>query len=227
MLIAIDTATRFASVCLYDEQGIVEEHAWRSNNNHSVETLPVIHNMLTRQGIVSSDIAAIAVVTGPGSFTGLRIGMSIGKGLALALGIPILGIPTLDVTAYAAGDPGMPVLAVLEIGRNRICVGRYTFQEGLPVLDQDTLLVSTQEWVADASEPVFVTGEISEKLATRLLAQDNAENISLSSMAGSIRRSGYLAELAWERFSAGESDNLDTLSPVYAHHPQSGTGSEA
>jgi tRNA threonylcarbamoyladenosine biosynthesis protein TsaB len=133
MLLAIDTATRTASVALYDATGILSEHSWRSNNRHTVETAPAIAAMLSQLGVGPEALRGVAVTTGPGSFTGLRIGMSIAKGLCLALGIPILGVPSLDVTAYAAGDPGGPVMAVLEAGRGRICVARYHFVDGLPV----------------------------------------------------------------------------------------------
>jgi len=109
---------------------------------------------------------------------------------------------------------------VLGAGRGRICVGTYHFEEGLPVQEGETRLVSMTEWVVQADGPVLVAGEVSAELAQRLLAQPNADNIAISSWAGSLRRAGYLAELAWDRLQEGRADDLDTLSPVYA--PSSG-----
>ena len=110
MLLAIDTATRYASIALYDDAGIVAEQSWRSENNHSVEVMPAIERLLSLQQLSPEDLTALAVAQGPGSFTGLRIGMSIAKGFCLALDIPIIAIPTLDSVVYAAGDPAVPSL---------------------------------------------------------------------------------------------------------------------
>ncbi len=215
MLLAIDTATRFASVALYDLTGVLAEQSWRSANNHSVEVMPAIASMLARQELTASALTAVAVAKGPGSFTGLRIGVSIAKGLCLALDIPIIGIPTLDVVTYAVGDPGCSVLSVLEAGRGRICVARYRFEDGLPIQEGETELCRASEFVVQADQPVLVAGEISTELAERLLRQPDAANMAISSLAGSVRRASYLAELAWERFLDGQVDDLDTLSPIY------------
>jgi len=220
MLLAIDTATRHASLALFDATGVISEQSWCSESNHSVETMPAIARMLSQQRLEPRSLTGVALATGPGSFTGLRIGMSIAKGLCLALDIPIVGIPTLDIITYAVGDPGGPVLAVIEAGRGRICVGTYHFEEGLPVQEGETRLVGMTEWVVQADDPVLVAGEVSAELAQRLLAQPNAGNIAISSWAGSLRRAGYLAELAWDRLQEGRTDDLDALSPVYA--PSSG-----
>jgi tRNA threonylcarbamoyladenosine biosynthesis protein TsaB len=109
MLLAIDTATRHASVALYREAdagadapgGVLAEYTWYSANRHSVQLAPTVDEMLRRQGLSAMDLTAVGVALGPGSFTGLRIGVSVAKGLCLALGIPIVGVPTLDAMAYA------------------------------------------------------------------------------------------------------------------------------
>ncbi|NLG51773.1 MAG: tRNA (adenosine(37)-N6)-threonylcarbamoyltransferase complex dimerization subunit type 1 TsaB [Chloroflexi bacterium] len=226
MLLAIDTATRFASVALYNDSGVVAESSWRSANNHSVELAPAIAEMMARQKLTPQDLEAVAIAKGPGSFTGLRIGMSIAKGLCLALDIPIIGIPTLDITTYAVGDPGGRVLAVLEAGRGRIGVASYRFEDGLPVAEGDVELVRASQWQVQADEPVLIAGEVSAELAERLLQQPDAENISISSLAGSVRRAGYLAELAWDRLLDEAVDDLDTLSPVYLRSPAPAAATE-
>ena len=224
MLLAIDTATRYASLALFGDTGVVSEQSWRSKNNHSVEMMPAIARMLSQQRLQPRCLTGVAVARGPGSFTGLRIGMSIAKGLCFALDIPIVAIPTLDIITYAVGDPGGPVFAVLEAGRGRICVAPYRFEEGVPAQEREIELVKASEWVVEAEEPTLVAGEVNAELAERLLMQPNAVNIAISSVAGSLRRAGYLAELAWDRLEDGTSDDLDSLSPIYAHYPSGTAG---
>ena len=215
MLLAIDTATRFASVAIYDASGVVSEESWRSANNHSVEMMPGIAAMLARQQLAANCLTAVAVAKGPGSFTGLRIGMSIAKGFCLALDIPIIAIPTLDIITYAVGDPGVRVLSMLEAGRGRICVASYRFENGLPIQEGETDVCKASEFVLQADDPVLLAGEITTELAERLLEQPDAGNIAISSLAGSVRRASYLAELAWERLLDSQVDDLDTLAPIY------------
>ncbi len=222
MLLAIDTATRWASLALYNDSGVISEFNWRCAGNHTVEVMPAIALMLNQAQAKPENIEAVAVAKGPGSFTGLRIGMGIAKGLCLSLKIPIIAIPTLDITAYAVGDPGGLVYAVLELGRDRICVSQYLYEDGLPVLHAEPAIQDVQGWQPEAPEPVVLTGEISAELAERLLRYPQADNYAISSLSASVRRAGYLAELAWQRWQKGEIDDLDSISPIYLHQPGSG-----
>ncbi len=221
MLLAVDTATRSASVALFDATGLLAENNWRSRNNHSVEVMPAIHAMLSQQGVDVTSLQAVAVAEGPGSFTGLRIGMSIAKGLCFALDVPILAVPTLQISAYATGDPGCPIYAVLEAGRGRISVGAYRFREGIPALQGEIALVSEAQWVVPAEENALVVGELNSALVERLRQQPGAERIGFLPVASSLRRAGYLAELAWKRLQRGDVDEVDSLSPVYTSLPSS------
>ena len=222
MILAIDSATRTASIALYDQTGLVAEESWRSNNNHSVELMPAITRQIERQGLTMQDLTGVAIASGPGSFTGLRIGMSTAKGLCLALQIPIIGIPTLPVTAYAAGDPGCPILAIAEAGRGRINVGRYLYENGLPVLTSPVEIQRSSDWTPDLSDYTLAAGEIDASLAERLSTLPGSERLSIVSLAASVRRAGFLAELAWDRLVRGDFDDLDSSEPSYVQQPLSG-----
>lgn len=217
MILAIDTATRYASLALYDDAGVVAEQSWRTANNHSVELLPTLAQMLARQRVRIEQMTAIAVAQGPGSFTSLRIGLSAAKGLCLGLGAALVAIPTLDIIAYAVGDPGGPIIALLEAGRGRLCVASFRFEEGLPIQQGELSIVRAETWEPRVDEPVLIAGEISAALAERLMAHPAADQIAIVSLAGSVRRAGYLAELAWNRLQEGQLDDLDGLEPLYFH----------
>lgn len=217
MLLAIDTATRIAGIALYDQDGLHTELMWRTSDNHTVELMPYIVRACEQQSLSASALVAVAVSLGPGSFTGLRVGMSVAKGLALALSIPLLGVPTLDATAYAHSHQPLPVCAVLPAGRGRWCTAFYQVIEDIWQRRSEYALVSQDELIASLKEPTLVCGEIDAYLA-QAVHRALPHRAVVVSPAFAIRRAGYLAELAWQRFVAGERDDLSSLSPIYLQH---------
>lgn len=214
MLLAIDTATRIAGLALYDRDGLYVERMWRTSGNHTVELMPYIVRACEQQGLDPAALEAVGVSLGPGSFTGLRVGLSVAKGLALTLGIPLLGVPTLDATAYAHSREVLPICAVLPAGRGRWCTALYQTIADDWQRRSDYALMKTDDLIASLTEPTLLCGEIDMHL-TEALREAAPENAIIASPAFAARRAGYLAELAWRRFVSGERDDLTTLAPIY------------
>jgi tRNA threonylcarbamoyladenosine biosynthesis protein TsaB len=214
LLLAIDTATRIAGIALYDQDGLHAEQMWRTTDNHTVELMPYVVRACEQQGLAPPALQVVGVSLGPGSFTGLRVGLSIAKGLALALSIPLLGVSTLDATAYAHSHGVLPVCAVLPAGRGRWCTALYQAIDGDWQRRSDYTLISTDGLIASLKEPTLICGEIDMNLveALRTAAPKNAV---IASPAFAARRAGYLAELAWQRFASGEHDDVTSLTPIY------------
>jgi tRNA threonylcarbamoyladenosine biosynthesis protein TsaB len=215
MLLAVDTSTAQVGLALYDGTQVIGEYAWQSNQHHTVELAPAVADILARAGITMDDIRALGVALGPGSFTSLRVGLSLVKGLALARHLPLIGIPTLDI--YAAGQPvaKLPLLAGIQAGRGRLAVGWYKSTKygweakGLArVVDVNTLIY-------EIKTPTIVCGEFTAEDRQRL--EKDEVNVKLVSPAQSVRRPSVLAELAWKRWQKGEVDDEATLTPVYLH----------
>lgn len=226
MLLAIDTATRFASVVLYDARGVHAETTWRSRENHTVELMTQITRLLELARVSKDDLTAIGVALGPGSFTGLRVGMSVAKGLAYARGIPLVAIPTLDIIAHAHAYQPLPLWVVLAAGRGRYSVARYVAKRGITKRVSDYALVGATglaDLITRATETesktarVFVCGDVDDTL-TRTLIEQCGARVVLASPAHNVRRAAFLAELAWARFQRGESDDPHTLAPMYLPH---------
>jgi len=218
LLLAIDTASRVTGIALYDGAGLHMEQMWLTGDNHTVELMPYIVRACEQQGLAPAGLRAVAVSLGPGSFTGLRVGLSVAKGLALALEIPVLGIPTLDATAYAHCREALPVCAVLPAGRGRWCSALYRSSAAAGwQRSSDYVLLSTADLADSFQEPTLICGELDLQL-TETLGAVAAERAVIASPALSMRRAGCLAELAWQRFSAGERDDLASLSPIYLRH---------
>ena len=219
MLIALDTGTRWAGLALYDESnGLLSECGWHSANRHTVELMPAVAQMLARSGATPTDLQAVAVALGPGSFTGLRVALAAAKGLALALDIKLIGIPTLDVVAYPHRNALLPVAATVQAGRGRVCWAPYANTLAGWGAQAPYGLSTVRELADRLVTPVMIAGELLP--ADRLtLSELLGDRVHLLSPAMAIRRAGHLAELAWVRLEAGDSDDLDSLSPIYLHEP--------
>jgi tRNA threonylcarbamoyladenosine biosynthesis protein TsaB len=218
MLLAIDTATRTVSLALLADHEIVAESSWRTAENHTVELAPAVDALLQRAAITPVDLRAVAVTLGPGSFTGLRIGMSLAKGLALASEgqIALIGIPTLDVVA--AGQPHPDAVdrlcACVQAGRGRVSVGFYAWQRDHWIDTGETPFIAAWDALAERlSGPVLVGGEIDQAGRERLAGL--GASVVMADPAQSLRRAGFLAQLAEVRLAAGQIDNPATLSPIY------------
>ena len=218
MLLAIDTATRVLSLALYDGERVLAEETWRSANNHTVELSPGLVRMLERQRVSPSELKGIAVALGPGSFTGLRIGLGVAKGLALTLDIPLVGIPTLDALVYAQARKRGPVCAVLRAGRRRVAAAFYQRRRGQWQRQGDYRLTTLEELCTEIETRTFFCGEIDAQ-ATELLRERLGAKTVVASPASSLRRAGYLAELGWQRLERGEVDDPATLAPIYLRRP--------
>lgn len=215
MLLAIDTSTRLAGVAVYDGFRVIGEMVWTSHDHHTVELVPVIAEVLGRSGKKVADLAAVAVALGPGSFTGLRIGLAAAKGLALGAHLPIVGIPTLDILAAAQPMRDLPLVAVLQAGRNRLAVGHYNVvADGWSQVGKMQIL-DVQALAHSIRSPTLVCGELSAD--ERAILARKRKNVLLATPAQSLRRPSFLAELAWKRWQAGQVGDPVTLSPIYLH----------
>jgi len=217
LLLAIDTSTKIAGIAYYDQTGLHAEHLWRTLDNHTVELMPYIARACEQQGLQPTALEAVAIAIGPGSFTGLRVGLSLAKGLALAMDLPILGVPTLDASAYAHSRERLPVRAVLPAGRGRWCSALYQRTSDKWQRRSDYALLNTEALIASLTERTLICGEISATL-TSVLQQAAPAFAVIASPALAQRRAGFLAELAWQRFVNGEHDDLSSLHPIYLQH---------
>ncbi len=215
MLLAIDTSTRNVGVALYDGVRVVSESIWSSQDYHTVELAPAVAEILRRAGVNMVNLKALAVALGPGSFTGLRIGLALAKGLALALQIPLIGIPSLDALAAAQPVKEIPLVAALQAGRGRLAIGWYHNESGTWRPHGQAEFVEVQKLARRIRQPTLVCGELTE--GQRRILGRKRKNVILASPAQSLRRPSFLAELAWRRWQTGQVDDPATLSPIYLH----------
>ncbi len=218
MYLAIDTSTDTASVALVEDSEVLAELTWRSGQNHSVELLPHLSHLLNRAKLNLQSISGIIVAKGPGSYNGLRVGISTAKGLAFSLGVPIVGISTSAVEAYQHAETGLPVCPVFNAGRGEIAAAMYQMQgnewrqlaaEHLTTVDALCSQVRTKTVFCGEFVP-FIATQLKEQLKQRAI---------IPSSAARLRRASFLAELGLRRVKAGDYDNLATLQPIYLRRP--------
>ena len=215
MLLAVDTSTSWIGLALYDGASVLGETNWTTRNHHTVELAPAIARLLDQTGLSPTRIECLGVALGPGSFTSLRIGLALVKGMALSLKAPVVGIPTLDFLAAATPVSDLPLAAVLQAGRGRLALGWYEAKRGRWQAKGELSVTTAEALVEQIEEPCLVCGEMS---ADERHAFGRKRKLAhLSSPAQSARRASYLAELAWERWKAGQTAEVVSLSPIYLH----------
>ncbi len=212
MELSLDTASELASVALSRQGSLVAEITWRCRRNHTVELLPTIDRLLTQAGAAREEIQAIFVCTGPGTYTGLRVGISTAKGLAYALGLPVLGVGRLELDAYPhAAFPGS-IVAVHRAGRGEMAWASYRGDPWREVTPPR--LSQPEQFARRLHRRALFVGEVDEALAA-LLRQAAGPRALIASPAASTRRAAALAELAFARLAAGQTDDVALLRAIY------------
>jgi tRNA threonylcarbamoyladenosine biosynthesis protein TsaB len=217
MLVAIDTATDQASLALHDGFRLRVEHTWEAPRRHTTELTARLAEAMAQLDLRPERLSGVAVSKGPGSFTGLRVGLAVAKGLAMAQGLPLVGVPTLDVVASAQGRDRRRLGAVLQAGRGRICIAIYRWRFGGWQVQEEARLTTWAALAGEMSEPTLLCGEIDPEGA-ELMARLGDRAVLLPP-AWRLRRAGFLADLGWRRLNQGQVDDPATLAPIYLQYP--------
>ena len=213
MLIALDTSTSWISLALYDGTYVRYEATWESQHHHTVELAPAIEKLFHQTGTNHSDLTGLAAAIGPGSFTSLRIGLAFAKGMSLALNIPVVGVPSLDVIAAAQPLDERPMLAVLHAGRRRLAYATYKVEGDAWVAQDEPSVADARELVRTIEKPTLICGELSRE--DRTIIGRRWKNAIIAPPERCLRRAGFLAALGWARILAGDSDDPVSLTPIY------------
>ena len=228
MLLAIDTATTTASLAVYDlkNERLLAEMTWAARRRQTQDLLLTAQELLALLKLEPTAIDALAVTTGPGSFTGVRIGVSTVKGIGLGLARRplVVGMPTLNVTAGPWLEPAQSadagVCAVIQAGRGRYNWALLVRADRLRRLDADDHHVGTVDdlllFLENRPAPTWLIGELTADLIEVSAAMAHVQVID--NVSGQ-RRAGQLARLAGDLLADGVSDSLDGLRPLYLGNP--------
>jgi tRNA threonylcarbamoyladenosine biosynthesis protein TsaB len=163
------------------------------------------------------DVQAVGVALGPGSWSGLRVGLSIAKGLALAGNLTLIGVGTLDILAYQHRHPFLPVCPLIRLGRERFAMAQFLYTEYWKRIT-DYLNITPDELYGYIDDQTLFCGDLDIALQ-KDIRHNLGDRALFPAPAANLRRPGYLAELAWQRFAGGEQDDLAQLEPFYLGEP--------
>lgn len=223
MVLCLETATSVCSVALTENGKVIAFREINEGFSHAEKLTVFISEILEEAYKKVNDLDAVAVSSGPGSYTGLRIGVSVAKGLCLAADKPLISIPTLEAMALGArnkikvSDPEILFCPMIDARRMEVYCALYDLQ--LDCLHPSSAIVVTEEFFSDKrkGKKVYYFGDGAEKCRTIL--NDQSEFIFYPEMFPSAK---YMAELAFKKFNDKWFENLSLFEPLYLKEYQPG-----
>ncbi|MBI2846712.1 MAG: tRNA (adenosine(37)-N6)-threonylcarbamoyltransferase complex dimerization subunit type 1 TsaB [Chloroflexi bacterium] len=218
MQLAVDTSTEYASIALSQGGKVLSELTWRCGQSHTVELMPSVLHLMEMAKANVRDIDAVFVARGPGSFNGLRVGISTAKGLVFSLEIPIIGVGTLEALAYQHIFAGLPVCAILEAGRGEVAAAVFQRQKDVTEKLQEEHITMAEKLCEDIQGRILFCGEMKPETLNSIKAKLGERAVIVSGV-GALRRAAFIAELGWQRLERGDVDDPVTLQPLYLRRP--------
>jgi tRNA threonylcarbamoyladenosine biosynthesis protein TsaB len=210
----VDTATSSCSAAVAVEGELLAELTLVKNETHSKHVTGLIRQLIQVAGVTLDEIDGFAVTRGPGSFTGLRIGISTIKGLAAASGRPLVGISSLETLAQQGCAGEHPICSMIDARRGEVYVARYRKKNcGLSLEENEQALPPDKALRSIEGTCVFVGNGC--VVYRRMIMDLMGQRAHFATAAQHIIRAATVAQLAWRRFDAGDSDDLARFAPTY------------
>jgi len=213
-ILAVDTATQSCSVAVVSEKSVIAEYTVNHKDTHSRFVLAMIDDLLKICHLTVKDLDGFAVTIGPGSFTGLRIGLSTVKGLALAVGKSVAGISSLEALAYAVSGREGLICPMLDARRQEVYTGRYRFRDMTLINEMPPQAVSPDIAVENIDEPCIFIGDGAMVYAD-LIRKNLGQLAVFPNLFQHTIRASAVGLIAVERFMADDTDDPDHLKPFY------------
>ncbi len=216
-LLVIDTATRKASVAACNGEEVIALREHDGASSHAERLLSMVEEVTAEASWTGVQPELMVVGSGPGSFTGVRVGMATAKGLAFAKGIPMVGVVSLDAMAHAARRlrGPRPVVALLDAKKGEVFVGSY--DENGTLTHEPTHLAcdGIRDWLEQqgfVDSPCILVGEITERLSLPAIE-------CLRHPLCDLPSAGAMADIARRRWERSQNDEVESLEPLYVRPP--------
>ncbi|HHY04464.1 MAG TPA: tRNA (adenosine(37)-N6)-threonylcarbamoyltransferase complex dimerization subunit type 1 TsaB [Thermoanaerobacterales bacterium] len=221
-ILGIDTSSIVAAVAVLNPAKLSAEYLVNNKKVHSEKLMPIVDRVLKDSNLTLDDIDAVAVSKGPGSFTGIRIGMACAQGIAHACNKPIIGVNTLDGLAYNLMFSDSLICPVINAQRQESYTSLYNWQAGKLCRLKDYLLINNSELaklLLDLNKEVIILGDaaqlIMEKVTTELETSGKQSNILKAHPSFLMPKASSIASAGLDAFNKGNYDDCFTLEPFY------------
>jgi tRNA threonylcarbamoyladenosine biosynthesis protein TsaB len=216
--LAVETSGRIGSIALIDGNEIVSDEQFPHGLQHAAQIVPIIDRLTQLRGWRPDDLQELYVSAGPGSFTGLRIGITLAKTLAFATGVKLVAVPTVRVLAENAPPDAQHVLIVLDAKRDQIFSARFERTDDAIVERAAAQLSSLSEMLAHSPRPVHLIGE-GIPYHQKFIPLDDPQVIVTDPQLWRAR-APVVAKLGLAMSNRGEFADPDRLSPIYIRRPE-------
>ena len=214
-VLALDTATLVSSVALATKNRLVAELTLQTRKTHSEQLMPHIEQILAMAETPKEAVEAIAVSIGPGSFTGLRIGLATAKAMAYALNIPLVGVPTLDALAFGCPLPGAILASTMDAQKGNIYLASYRWRCGDLEQLHPAKVIGHAEAFAELAlygEPVVILGEAVELYRDAIAGTGR---LTAAEPHVAMPRAASVAMLGQRLLADGQMHDVMSLEPLY------------
>lgn len=225
MLLAIDSSTQILSIALHDGVSLLAECTLSTGRQHSALLAPLTQQILAQLSLSARDLGALAVSVGPGSYTGLRIGVAFAKGMAAVGELPLVPVTTLEtiVAAQSSRQTDAQLVATLPAGRNRAIWAEYQRRGECWHETRSPQISAWCDLLEACGEPCLISGEITAAgLSAIEEARQSGKRIAMLPAAERLRRAGTIADIAWQRLRAEDAQGrfpASQVMPIYLKSP--------
>jgi len=212
-LLAVESATLSGGAAILDGDRLLGETTLNIDITHSERLLAAVDRLLADCGLAPADLEGLAVSVGPGSFTGLRVGLATVKGLAMALDLPIAPVPTLDALAARLPFADAPVCPILDARKNEVYLSLYRWRGDRMCREREYLALPPELAAAGLTAPVILLGDGIE--ACRPWLDGQGDGIRIAPAAQRLPAAATVAELGHAVLAAGDGVGAEALVPLY------------
>lgn len=220
-ILGIDTSTMAASVAVIEDNKLICEYTINTKKTHSQKLMPMIENMLKESDLSIKDIDLVGVCIGPGSFTGLRIGMATAKAIAHVNELPIIGVTSLEMLAANMNLCDKKICSILDAQRSQVYTAKFEYNKDKLVQIEDVDVIEIDKLLEDISlkqEEYILIGEAVYKYEDKI---KDIDNILVPASSHNMTKASSLCALVKEKYDSGEkTDSCYTINPMYIRKSQ-------
>jgi tRNA threonylcarbamoyladenosine biosynthesis protein TsaB len=218
-ILGIETATRTGGVAIVSDDGVLAEYTLNIEVTHSERLMSTVDRVLKDTGLRMASLDGFGVSIGPGSFTGLRIGLSTVKGLAFTTGKPVAAVPTLKALAWNTPHSRYPVCPLLDARKKEVYAALYRYEGPQLVQDLPETVLPLAELADQVAGEVLFTGEGALLFAGDIVRLF-AGRAHIAPLSATVPSAASVGEIALMMLQGGRSTDPDALSPMYIRRPE-------